>query len=273
MNTPSPPTRLTVLVLVVSMTAAGCIGLGQTDVDDGPTPPFASFDAAMQADGDEFKPLGTATQDTRRMTGEVSDAEYTASHPFPVNTTDANLVSSEIQLSPGVAGAELTFVLRDADGGNVQEATLDSETTQATLETTEVPASGEWTVDVSGQGVQASYTIDITVDYPSTHPLTVKVFEPADREGLSAGEHPVVFLLYDADAQEPVEDADISLESWATSMGHGSDGPEEDPMHLGHGLYEGTMNPSMPAQWVIRLDVTASGHDEVRFEVPYEVTA
>lgn len=262
-------TPVLVALLTWTVTLAGCIGSSEPETT-GPDAPFASFEEALAADGPTFKPTGTDRTETGTQEGQVDSLDYQARHPFEVTSDAADAVVVEVRLDAGMSGAEIDVVLEDADGSAQASASLDADSSQATLEAEQVPGGGEWAVAVSGQGLDGAYTLDIAVHYPSTHPLTVKVFEPEGLPALSAGEQDLVFLLYDADAEAPVADAEVAVESWAVSMGHGTDG-ETDPVHLAHGIYQGEINPSMSATWEIRIDVTTAD-EEVRFAPLAEVS-
>lgn len=263
-------TPIPAALLVLSVALAGCLGSPEP-APTGPEAPFGSFEEALAADGPTFKPAGTDRTETGTQEGQVDSLDYQARHPFEVTSDDADAVVVEVRLDAGMSGAEIDVVLEDADGNAQASATLDADSSQATLEAEQVPGGGEWAVAVSGQGLDGAYTLDIAVHYPSTHPLTVKVLEPEGLPALSAGVHDLVFLLYDAEAEAPVTDAEVAVESWAVSMGHGTDG-ETDPVHLAHGIHQGEINPSMSATWEIRIDVATAEGEEVRFAILAEVT-
>ncbi len=96
--------------------------------------------------------------------------------------------------------------------------------------------------------------------------IQMKLLQPADPTSVPTGDLPVVLLLYDAGANEPITDADVAIEAMMPAMGHGTSG-EEDPTHAGMGIYEGKTVLSMPGTWIINLDVTLADGTPLEFDV------
>lgn len=97
-----------------------------------------------------------------------------------------------------------------------------------------------------------------------TTALVVELLAPASPEVASPGTQPVVVLVHDAQAGEPVEDAELALEARMPAMGHGT-GPETDPTHVGAGVYEGQTTWSMEGEWVLELTLTLADGTQVAY--------
>jgi hypothetical protein len=96
-------------------------------------------------------------------------------------------------------------------------------------------------------------------------PIKLRLLYPSG-ETVETGEHEIVFLLYDSEADEPVEG--ISFESQdeyeedcsprhafcarMPAMGHGTS-PEESPEHVGHGVYRGMTTFTMSGDWMLHV--------------------
>lgn len=87
----------------------------------------------------------------------------------------------------------------------------------------------------------------------------VALIEPVRTEGASQGTQPLVFRLFDARDDAPVEDATVFVESLMLEHGHVA-AAEKDPLHAGAGLYRGEMRHSMAGNWEVQLEgVRANG--------------
>ncbi len=100
--------------------------------------------------------------------------------------------------------------------------------------------------------------------------IMLKVLVPEDPQNVGEGEQPFLILLYDQEADAPVTDAEVEHESRHPSMGHAG-GEEQDLTHDQYGVYEGTMNPIMPGDWVVNVDVYPQDGEAHRFQVEYRV--
>jgi hypothetical protein len=100
--------------------------------------------------------------------------------------------------------------------------------------------------------------------------LRLKLLEPEDPQNANEGTHTIVILLFDAEADRPLTDAQITLESMMSGMDHGSDG-ETDPTHKHHGVYQGRTNHVMPGDWAVHIDVVPAEGGEYNFRIDYTV--
>lgn len=98
----------------------------------------------------------------------------------------------------------------------------------------------------------------------------LKLLKPEDPQNAESGEQPFVILVYDQESDMPVTDAEVEHESRHPSMGHGG-GDEQMPTHNGHGVYEGTINPSMQGEWVVNVAVFPEDGEAHRFQIDYRV--
>lgn len=268
----SHSTTLPVLALLVVAAIAGCIGSSEpveTDLPIEPGVSFDSFDAARSADGPTYKPDGLDWTKDDAESGTADDADYSNSHPIPVGSDTAKTLNVTVSLSSPTPLDELTFTLLDDGGAEQDSATLTADMPEATFTVEEVSTGGNWSVDVSGRGAGTSYSIDYLIHYEGESPYRLKVLEPL--EPIPPGDAAFTFLLFDIDAGEPIADADLSLQSWMTGMGHGTNNEEADPVHDAHGVYVGKISPEMAGDWVVRIDYAPSDGEEMRFRPPVDV--
>jgi hypothetical protein len=84
-----------------------------------------------------------------------------------------------------------------------------------------------------------------------------------------AGDNELDIVLSDAHGDH-VQGAEISIETWMPSMGHGS-GVVPDVSEVGGGVYHAThLTYSMPGAWQLRFAITAGGatdHATAAFDV------
>lgn len=97
-------------------------------------------------------------------------------------------------------------------------------------------------------------------------PLRLGLIEPNTTSQAMQGEQNVTFVLWDQDADEPVRDAEVTIEAFMPMMGHGTS-PETDPVHLDHGVYRGTTNLMMGGDWLVHLNATLPSGDVAHFPV------
>lgn len=100
--------------------------------------------------------------------------------------------------------------------------------------------------------------------------LMVKLLVPQDPENAESAEQPFVILVYDQESDTPVTNAEVEHESRMPAMGHGG-GDEQMPTHTGHGVYQGTINPSMQGEWVVNVAVYPDDGETHRFQIEYKV--
>ncbi len=96
----------------------------------------------------------------------------------------------------------------------------------------------------------------------------LKLIEPADAGNVTDGATNVTVLLFDEDADEPITDANVTLDARMPAMGHGTS-PEEDPRHAAHGVYKGMTTFPMEGKW--RLDLTSTLADDTSLDWSIEV--
>jgi hypothetical protein len=83
--------------------------------------------------------------------------------------------------------------------------------------------------------------------------IRLKLLDP-DTENVDQGETNVTVLFYDEDADEPVTEGQASLNATMPAMGHGTS-PEEDPVHVEHGVWKGLTTFSMNGTWILDVDL------------------
>lgn len=96
----------------------------------------------------------------------------------------------------------------------------------------------------------------------------MKLIDPADAGNVTNGATNVTVLLFDEDADEPITDANVTLNARMPAMGHGTS-PEKDPRNAAHGVYKGMTTFSMEGKW--RLDLTSTLADETSLDWSIEV--
>lgn len=267
-------TAVSIALLFIVAALAGCTGSeepegtaipAETDVS------FGSFDEARSAQGPTYPPTGLEDTDTGSDGGTASGDSYSSSYDIAVKAAASQSINVTVSLSDPSAIDDLTFELLDDGGGSVDSVDLDSDQATGTLSGEGDGQAGNWSVEVSGQALQTNYDIEWTIVYEETSPYKLKVLAPL--EAISPGDAAFVFLLYDADAGEPITDASFTnFESWANSMGHGGNADQEaDPVWAPErNVYVGKISPSMEAEWVVRVYVTVDG-EELEFEPPIDV--
>lgn len=95
--------------------------------------------------------------------------------------------------------------------------------------------------------------------------VRLKLLDPADTSSVPTEKIDVVVVLYDGDS--PITDAEMTLDAWMPSMGHGTS-PEEDPAHRKEGIYAGSTNLIMAGDWVLKFNATLADGTSLAFEVP-----
>lgn len=263
-----------IALLLVVGTMAGCIGSNEpveTNLPIEPSVSFGSFDEALSADGPTYEPDGLKDIATGTTGDGSAGPQHDESYPLEIESNTVQSINVTVSLSEPTPLDELTFTLLDDGGGEQDSATLTSDTSEATLSAGGDLSAGNWSVQVTGDGVETSYRITHTIVYKEESPLRVKVLEPL--EPIAPGDAAFTFLLFDVDAEEPIEDADVTLESWMTEMGHGTNNEEADPVHDGNGLYVGKISPEMAGDWVVRIDYSPADGEAIRFTPPVPVVS
>lgn len=102
-------------------------------------------------------------------------------------------------------------------------------------------------------------------------PIELRLLHPSG-ETVETGENDIVFLLYDSEADEPVEGITFepqdeyeencsprhSFCADMPMMGHGTS-PEASPEHVGHGVYQGMTTFSMDGEWRVNVNPMVDG--------------
>lgn len=131
-----------------------------------------SFDLAEQPGGgarNDEPEVELPDDFSTQFSDEVTDAQYSKSFNIPVEIVEAFQLNIDITLQVGSPLDEFTFTLNDADGNELKSKTLDNSNDEDSLTIVEFPNAGTYTLDVSGNGVQASYTADVLVQYANPH--------------------------------------------------------------------------------------------------------
>lgn len=124
-------------------------------------------------------PRDHASTESDTVTGQ----DYSRTIPVSVEAAAGTLSVTVSVSNPSlpVPGGDLTFVLRDPTGQDVSRAVLGpaANSPPVTLEAGPPLIIGDYTLEVTGIGVQTSYTAEIVVDYAKTFFLHVVFNEVA----------------------------------------------------------------------------------------------
>lgn len=232
---------------------------------------FDSFQDALDADGILYDPANAdnLTRMEAFSASDVTDVMYSNSHTFTVDSEYAVEVQMEVTLTPGPTGMvsdELTFALTDPGGQQVGTLTVSGGTPSGSL-TSDAPATGEWTIDVSGHAVSAAYDVNVSI----THTLTLKLLDPSNPLDVPAGERPFVVLLFDQADEVAENNATVSIASSMPAMGHNAT-DETQPEFTGNGTYTGFTNHAMEGEWVVDVTVEASDGKTYLYNITYQVS-
>lgn len=96
--------------------------------------------------------------------------------------------------------------------------------------------------------------------------LRLALIDPANPANVSVAKQNVTFVLYDEADRRPVEEANVTLDAIMVAMGHGTS-PEEDPIHRGHGVYQGLTNVMMEGSWTLELEATMADGSTVAWSI------
>lgn len=100
--------------------------------------------------------------------------------------------------------------------------------------------------------------------------VRLKLLDPSRTEGLEPGKQNVSFLVFDGEADEPVTSGNATLNASMPAMGHGTS-PEQDPVHLQHGVWQGSTNFAMNGTWVLNLDLEPENGSWLHWDVNVSV--
>lgn len=272
-------------VLLMTVALTGCIG------DDDGDSSFASYDDAKAAVVQTYEPVDSTSSvrlglispedPTRIGTGgtDVVVLLYDSETDEPI--TDAAFEIEAFMPQMGHGTDPETNPTHEAHGvyvgsttitmGGTWEINLDPTLPDGTtLEfDVEVQAEGEDGMDGGMDGGNttgyASYQEakdapgEVLVPEQTDSPVRIKLLEPDNTTDVRPGMVNLTLLLFDEEADEPVENATMTLETWMPAMGHGTS-PEVNPEHGGHGVYQGLTNFMMNGTWNLNLTAeTADG--------------
>lgn len=118
-------------------------------------------DGSMDMDEEEpaFEPYTEVFEDN------VTSADYAESYDLTVKGANAT-VTTNATLQDASLLDNLTVSLVDPEGSELGSISLDADTTEGQLVVPEAPTEGEYGIDVQGQAVGASYTIEVHVTPP-----------------------------------------------------------------------------------------------------------
>jgi hypothetical protein len=108
-----------------------------------------------------------------------------------------------------------------------------------------------------------------SLDNDPDHPLRIKTLSPSDpQSGVPTGENDLYFLLFDSETDEPVIDAQISMD---VSKSHEDleSSHTQTPTHSGNGVYHGVATFDKPEGWIVDLTITLSDGTTLAFPLHY----
>lgn len=134
----------------------------------------ASFRAELPGGAPEagLEPSGPPLPDDweESVSDEVNDLQYDVSYDVPVEDERAQLIQLDLALESGSAADELTISLVGPDGQVLKSLTATPDEPDKRVEFSDVSTAGTYTAQVTGQGLQASYTLDMLVQYTAHDP-------------------------------------------------------------------------------------------------------
>lgn len=285
-----------VLVLLAAP-LTGCIGTMGTGYDS----PQEAQDAAhliVKAEDEPSIALGLIDPETtedvpqgkqevtfalwNEDTGEaLTDAEVTLDAFMPMMSHGTEPETDPEHEAHGVYRGSTNFMMGD-DWQLFVNATLSSDTTAHFVIDLHVSGDGgdgggDGHGDMDHDSGYASYDEAkgdegevFAPDEAANTTWRLKLLEPNATSGLPTGQTNVTFLLFDEEADEPVENGTASLEGFMTDMGHGTS-PESDPMHLEHGVWRGDTNLNMEGNWELRIDHTDEDGEQLSWTIDVTV--
>lgn len=243
------------------------VGEHEDDGSTEPVEPYGSFGEVMAAPGTVYEgELVSPAKDNLTVRDEVQEPTYERRESL--QTGDRALASLEIRaaMEPGTRLDELNVSLLDPAGDPVASLLLTAgePTGQAVLEDA---SAGEWQIDVTGQGLGASYEVVLEAVYEAPH-VDVKTLEPSDPTRAIGGERPFLFAVFDALEPAPVGDAQVDV---AFQPPGGQDLTEQTPVHEGHGQYRATSDFETGEEWRVGIDVRLPTGEAYRYEIDVRV--
>lgn len=103
---------------------------------------------------------------TDQVTDDVTGVDHNQSFEIPVEDERAEKIQLDLALESGSPADEVKVTLLDPSGSPVGSTTVTADTPEGTVSLTTIQHTGTYTAQVTGQGLQASYTLDMLVKYP-----------------------------------------------------------------------------------------------------------
>lgn len=97
-------------------------------------------------------------------------------------------------------------------------------------------------------------------------PVHLKTLVPEEPSEVATGEVDVYFLLFDAEADRPVREAQVAIDVVASEDARPSS-HVQPPTHVGEGVYHGVVTFDEPGGWELDLEVDPPGGDTLRYAV------
>ncbi len=275
----------------------GCIG------DDGGDGRFASYSDAKAAVVQTYEPtdstspirLGLISPEdpTRIGTGGVevvvllydsetdepiTDAEFEIEAFMPQMGHGTDPETNPTHEAHGVYAGSTTVTMGGTWEINLDPTLADGTTLEFDVE---VQAEGEGGMDggMHGGNTTTSYgSYQEAQDAPgetlapnqTDTPVRLKLLEPNSTTGVQPGMLNLTVLLFDSEADQPIENATMTLEAHMPAMGHGTS-PEVNPEHGGHGVYQGLTNLNMNGTWILRMTAETDGGANLTWSIDVQV--
>lgn len=279
--------------LLLTSGLAGCIGNEGSDSEL----PWSSYEEARDANGQVFEPNGTstvrvkwlkpATPDTvPKKQSEIYLLVFDSESDDPITDAEIALASQMPAMGHGTASEKDP---EHQDFGVYKGVINPTMGGQWILELTVGLPSGEnldfqigynvqggdgmhgghggmgdndtWNPSTDFGSYQEAKDAEGAIYEPNEEDTTtrLKLISPPDPTDVPQDHNNVTVLLFDEESDEPITDANLTLEAFMTAMGHGTS-PEKDPVHTDHGVYKGMTTFSMEGKW--RLDIGATLTDD-----------
>lgn len=285
-------------LLLMTVAFAGCIG-------DGSDGRFASYDAAKEAVVQTYEPTDSSSSvrlglispedPTRIGTGgvEVVVLLYDSESDEPI--TDAEFKIEAFMPQMGHGTDPETNPTHDAHGvyvgsttltmGGTWEINLDPTLSDGTTVEFDlaVQAQGDGDMDGgmhdghgSGNAGFGSYQEakdapgEVVAPNQTDSPVRLKLLVPNSTTDVPPGKLNLTVLLFDSEADQPVENATMTLEAHMPAMGHGTS-PEVNPEHDAHGVYQGLTNLNMNGTWILRMTAETGEGTNLTWSIDMQV--
>lgn len=99
------------------------------------------------------------------------------------------------------------------------------------------------------------------------HAVHLKTLVPEDpQHDVDTGENNLYFLLFDRETNEPVRNAQVSMDVWKTHEDLVSS-QVQTPTHSGNGVYHGVASFDKDGGWVVDLNVTLADGTELDYKI------